>query len=109
MGRDEEVRTRVLDRIRLLDGRRISGAELGSLTGVSDVTVRHHVKQLRLMGHPIAGRDIDGGYWLARTPDELGPTIEKFRSLIASHAAIISALEDTRRDLCKEKMGDLFV
>lgn len=99
---------RVLDRIRLLNGTKISGGELGNIFGYSGEDVRVAIKSLRLQGHPIAGTDADKGYWWARTPQELQGTIDKMDSLIQSHAAVKSGLTEAQRRLCSVRPGELF-
>lgn len=102
------LESRVLDRIRLLNGTKISGGELARLFGSNAETVRITVKALRIQGHEIAGKDSDGGYWWAKKPEDLQGTIEKFDSLIQSHATVISALKETQRRLCSVRPGELF-
>ena len=100
--------TQVLDRIRLLNGTKISGGELARIFDSTAEAVRITVKALRLQGHEIAGKDSDGGYWWAQKPEDLDGTIEKFDSLIESHAAVRSALKETQKRLCDVRPGELF-
>lgn len=101
----EFLEQKVLSRLKLLGGGQISGGELGKIFGVTDVVIRGVVKTLRLEGHPIAGIDTDGGYRIVNRPEDLDETIKKFESLIASHAAIISALKEARRQMAEPKQG----
>lgn len=104
----QNLEMRVLDRMKLLAGMKITGGELARLFESTGEDVRVAVKALRLQGHPIAGTDADKGYWYAKTPQELQGTIDKMDSLIQSHAAVKSGLTEAQRRLCDVRPGELF-
>lgn len=74
-----------------------TSTEIFAKFNITDQALRSIIHKLRLDGYPIASSP--KGYWWAKTPDEIDPTIAHLRGRATKIYEIVRALEKSRAKL----------